>query len=146
MSESEKELPGRVSSRRVYTGRVVSLDVDTVRFPDSSVGELEMAAPTGLGLSCQTSAAAVEAAHGEVAAFTAGLASRIGERATGVVEDNTSYLAQDAACGVAFLHGNLLLDQPSRLNVGKDLLQHHLWMQQYRERLVVIISSLHAKY
>jgi len=31
-----------VSSRRVYSGRVLDLDVDTVRFPDGSVGELEM--------------------------------------------------------------------------------------------------------
>lgn len=29
-------------SRRVYTGRVVSLDVDTVTFPNGTVGELEM--------------------------------------------------------------------------------------------------------
>ena len=36
------EKPGAISSRRVYTGRVVSLDVDTVRFPNSTVGELEM--------------------------------------------------------------------------------------------------------
>ena len=34
--------PGRVTSRRAYTGRVISLDVDTVRFPDGSEGELEM--------------------------------------------------------------------------------------------------------
>jgi len=34
--------PGRVDSRRAYTGKVISLDVDTVRFPDGSVGELEM--------------------------------------------------------------------------------------------------------
>ncbi len=34
--------PGRIGSRRVYTGKVVSLDLDTVRFPDGSVGELEM--------------------------------------------------------------------------------------------------------
>ncbi len=34
--------PGRVSSRRVYTGKIVHLDVDTVRFPDGSTGELEM--------------------------------------------------------------------------------------------------------
>lgn len=33
---------GQVSSRRAYTGRVISLDVDTVRFPDGSTGELEM--------------------------------------------------------------------------------------------------------
>ena len=26
--------PGKVSSRRVYTGKIVHLDVDTVRFPD----------------------------------------------------------------------------------------------------------------
>jgi len=32
----------RVSTRRVYTGRVVNLDVDTVRFPNGSIGELEM--------------------------------------------------------------------------------------------------------
>jgi len=31
-----------VSSRRIYTGRILNLDVDTVRFPDGSVGELEM--------------------------------------------------------------------------------------------------------
>ena len=34
--------PGRVKSTRVYTGRIVSLDVDAVRYPDGSVGELEM--------------------------------------------------------------------------------------------------------
>jgi ADP-ribose pyrophosphatase len=34
--------PGKVSSRRVYTGRVISLDVDTVRFPNGTIGELEM--------------------------------------------------------------------------------------------------------
>jgi len=31
-----------VSSRRVFSGRVLDLDVDTVRFPDGSVGDLEM--------------------------------------------------------------------------------------------------------
>jgi ADP-ribose pyrophosphatase len=39
---SEENRPGQISSRRVYTGKVISLDVDTVRFPDGSVGELEM--------------------------------------------------------------------------------------------------------
>jgi len=34
--------PGKVSSTRAYTGRVISLDVDEVRFPDGSVGKLEM--------------------------------------------------------------------------------------------------------
>ncbi len=33
---------GRIASRRIYTGRVLNLDVDTVRFPDGSSGELEM--------------------------------------------------------------------------------------------------------
>lgn len=33
---------GKVSSRRAYTGKVISLDVDAVEFPDGSVGELEM--------------------------------------------------------------------------------------------------------
>ena len=32
----------RVSTRRVYTGRVINLDVDTVRFPNGTVGDLEM--------------------------------------------------------------------------------------------------------
>lgn len=31
-----------MKSRRVYSGKVISLDVDTVRFPDASVGEMEM--------------------------------------------------------------------------------------------------------
>lgn len=34
--------PGQLSSRRVYTGKIVHLDIDTVRFPDGSAGELEM--------------------------------------------------------------------------------------------------------
>jgi ADP-ribose pyrophosphatase len=32
----------QLSSRRVYSGRIINLDIDTVRFPNSSVGELEM--------------------------------------------------------------------------------------------------------
>jgi len=31
-----------VSSKRVYTGRVIDLDIDTVRFPDGSTGTLEI--------------------------------------------------------------------------------------------------------
>lgn len=34
--------PGRIATRRAYTGRVISLDVDTVRFPDGSTGQLEI--------------------------------------------------------------------------------------------------------
>lgn len=33
---------GRIESRRAYSGRIISLDVDRVRFPDGSEGELEM--------------------------------------------------------------------------------------------------------
>ena len=39
---NKKVSPGCVKSARVYTGKIVSLDVDTVRFPDGSTGELEM--------------------------------------------------------------------------------------------------------
>jgi len=53
MSESKSRLvsgpveggavePGKVSSRHVHTGRVISLDVDTVRLPDGSVREMDM--------------------------------------------------------------------------------------------------------
>lgn len=44
MSDERPHAPGgaTVASQRVYTGRVISLDVDTVRFPNGSVGELEM--------------------------------------------------------------------------------------------------------
>jgi ADP-ribose pyrophosphatase len=31
-----------VKSTRVYTGRVISLDIDQVRFPDGTIGELEI--------------------------------------------------------------------------------------------------------
>ena len=31
-----------VSSSRLYSGRIVNLDLDTVRFPDESIGQLEM--------------------------------------------------------------------------------------------------------
>lgn len=32
----------QISSRRVYRGRVISLDVDTVRYPDGTTGDLEI--------------------------------------------------------------------------------------------------------
>lgn len=34
--------PGQLSSRRVYTGRIINLDVDTIRYPDGNEGDLEM--------------------------------------------------------------------------------------------------------
>jgi hypothetical protein len=68
----------------------------------ASLGDIdETVAPTGLGLSWQTSAAAVNAAHTDVTAFAAGLAARVGERVTGVVQADTSYLAQEASSTAA---------------------------------------------
>ncbi len=32
----------KLSSRRIHTGKVLNLDIDTVRFPNGSTGELEM--------------------------------------------------------------------------------------------------------
>lgn len=34
--------PGKISHRRIHTGRIITLDTDTVRFPDGSVGEMDM--------------------------------------------------------------------------------------------------------
>ncbi|HWO88973.1 MAG TPA: NUDIX hydrolase [Gemmatimonadales bacterium] len=34
--------PPTISSRREFSGRIINVDVDTVRFPDGSQGELEM--------------------------------------------------------------------------------------------------------
>jgi ADP-ribose pyrophosphatase len=39
---TEKDGTGRISSRRVYSGRIISVDVDRVRFPNGTTGELEM--------------------------------------------------------------------------------------------------------
>jgi len=37
----------KIGTRRVYSGRVLDLDIDSVRFPDGSVGELEMIRHSG---------------------------------------------------------------------------------------------------
>ena len=34
--------PGKLSSERIYTGKIITLDRDTVRFPDGSVGEMDL--------------------------------------------------------------------------------------------------------
>lgn len=39
--------PGQMSTRAVHSGRVVDLAIDTVRFPDGSVGELELIRHSG---------------------------------------------------------------------------------------------------
>lgn len=38
----EAPAPGCIKSVRAYTGKIISLDTDTVRFPDGSTGQLEM--------------------------------------------------------------------------------------------------------
>ena len=42
MTRSEKKEGSRISSRRVYEGRIINVDIDVVRFPSGSTGELEM--------------------------------------------------------------------------------------------------------
>ena len=46
MSEPRREdgrtTEGRIGSRRLYTGRIINVDMDEVRFPNGSTGELEM--------------------------------------------------------------------------------------------------------
>jgi ADP-ribose pyrophosphatase len=37
----------KLGSRRVYDGRIFNVDIDTVRFPDGSTGELEMVRHSG---------------------------------------------------------------------------------------------------
>jgi ADP-ribose pyrophosphatase len=44
---TDSQRVGQVSSRREYTGRVVNLDIDQVRFPNGKVGELEMIRHSG---------------------------------------------------------------------------------------------------
>jgi hypothetical protein len=60
----------------------------------SELGGTEI--PTVSGLSCQASAAAVHAAHGDIAAFTRALATRIGTRAARVIYADIGYLATEA--------------------------------------------------
>jgi ADP-ribose pyrophosphatase len=45
--KERKSKPGKISSSRIYHGRVISVDLDQVRFPDGSVGELEMVRHSG---------------------------------------------------------------------------------------------------
>jgi ADP-ribose pyrophosphatase len=41
-NETTAVAPGKISTRRVHTGKIINLDADTVRFPDGSTGELDM--------------------------------------------------------------------------------------------------------
>lgn len=79
------------------------LRVDTAGLPAiagrwaAAAAELNAtAAPVGLGLPCQPSAAAVDAAHVDIAGFTASLASRIDTHSIHVGEANSGYLANEA--------------------------------------------------
>lgn len=68
----------------------------------AAVGELtNTVAPAGLGLSCQLSAAAVDAAHDDVSAFIARLSAQVSSRVTGVVRADRGYLANEAASATA---------------------------------------------
>ncbi|MDM3975997.1 hypothetical protein QRB36_17665 [Mycobacterium marseillense] len=53
-------------------------------------------APAERGLSCQISAAAVNAAQIDVTAFTAGLAMQMGAHVAGVAKANSCYLTEEA--------------------------------------------------
>lgn len=58
---------------------------------DASAGELnETVAPARLGLSFQASAAAVNAAHADITAFTTALATRVGTHAIRVAQADTT--------------------------------------------------------
>ena len=63
----------------------------------ASVDELTVtAAPAGIGLSCQASAAAVNAAHVDVTTFTATLAARVGTHSAHVGVADAGYVANEA--------------------------------------------------
>lgn len=47
MTEPDSKTPGKIDSRREYTGRVINLDIDRVRFPNGSIGELEIIRHSG---------------------------------------------------------------------------------------------------
>ena len=42
MSDKSRVEPGRISSEPIYSGRIVKLFKDTVRFPDGSTGQLDI--------------------------------------------------------------------------------------------------------
>jgi ADP-ribose pyrophosphatase len=42
MSDQKTESSARLSTRRVYSGKIINVDLDRVRFPNGSEGELEM--------------------------------------------------------------------------------------------------------
>lgn len=89
---------------RAYTSPVQpTLRVDTAGVQamasrwGASVDDIKVvASPAESGLSCQLSAAAVSAAHGEVTAFTAALATRVGTHAAHAAEADARYIANES--------------------------------------------------
>jgi hypothetical protein len=73
-----------------------ALEAMATRWGASAGVRTETAAPTGLDLSAQPSAAAVNAAHADVAVFTADLASRVDMRAKHVTCASVNYIAHDS--------------------------------------------------
>lgn len=64
---------------------------------NDSAGELaEAVAPAGRQVPSQPSAAAVDAAHADIGAFTAELATRVNTRAKHVADAETNYVANEA--------------------------------------------------
>lgn len=41
-ASGERVEPGKIKGERVYTGKIIAVDRDTVRFPDGSIGELDI--------------------------------------------------------------------------------------------------------
>ena len=90
---ANSKLPRVVEKLRVDTGAVRAM---AGRW-GGLAGELTEGLPSaGLGLSCQASAAAVNAAHAAVAKYERALVTRMHAGATHVVEADTRYVANEA--------------------------------------------------
>jgi hypothetical protein len=76
--------------------RVADLQTLADRWSGTAAEPHETVAPVVPGFSFQASAAAVNAAHADVRAFTAGLVGRVSFRATNAAEANTRYRANEA--------------------------------------------------
>ena len=46
-SSKQPSAPGRISSKRVYSGKIISVDLDEVRFPGGTTSELEIVRHSG---------------------------------------------------------------------------------------------------
>lgn len=75
---------------------VEDLQVMPVRW-HAQAANLGVSAPAAAGLSCQASAAAVNAGHAAIAIATASLTGRVRASAAKVAAANTRYLANEAS-------------------------------------------------